>query len=311
MTSYATYIAVPRRRSRASLRSRSGLVVLGLAASTIALAPSGLMPTADAETVTPLELACPAGSEEVVVDGGVLPADGSVRPQAVGPLCQVVFLADGTFSVPDYLTEVDVVIVGGGGGGGLGGISDGTVWAGGGGGGGMVAVFTGFRVEGEVEVVVGAGGAGATDPCDPSCAVYGAGGDNGESSSFGGYSIAGGYGGNPLLGWGGNSPIGSLPGELDGSISGGGTFSLPATMSMGPDGGTVIYGGAGGGAGAGGTGTDAQLTSCTTLVDLGEVCSQSGGDGGPGVLPIGGLFDEAYWSYFDLSWSPTVFGTTT
>ena len=282
------------------------MVTLGLAASAIALAPSGLLPTADAETLDPQELVCPAGSEEVVFEAGIVPAEGGV-----GPLCQVVFLESGTFSVPDYLTEVDVVIVGGGGGGGLGGIEDGTVYAGGGGAGGMVAVFTGFEVEGDEEVIVGAGGAGATDPCDPACNNYGAAGGNGEASSFGGYSIEGGYGGNLLLGWGGNSPIGSLPGELDGSISGGGTFSFPATMAMGPDGGTVIYGGAGGGAGAGGAGANAQLTSCTTLVGIGEVCSQDAGDGGPGVLPVGGLFDETYWSYFDFTWSPTVFGTGT
>jgi hypothetical protein len=99
------------------------------------------------------------------------------------------FTSTGSFTVPDGITSVDVLLVGGGG---AGGKAD--FWGGGGGGGGQVRVVTGLAVTpgDDWNVTVGAGGLTRTG------FSYGAGGDGAASSFVRGAtseSAAGGKGG--------------------------------------------------------------------------------------------------------------------
>jgi hypothetical protein len=104
----------------------------------------------------------------------VVSDDNSTPPQFNG---QQVFTSDGTFTVPDGITQVDVLVVGGGGAG-----SGST--SGGGGAGGLVWETNYSVTPGDnISVTVGAGGSGGP----PESA-----GTNGENSSFGSIVAQGG-----------------------------------------------------------------------------------------------------------------------
>jgi hypothetical protein len=154
----------------------------------------------------------------------------------------VLFTADGSFSIAQYLSQgynkLDAFIVGGGGGGGGGGLgysypSGGTAsrggGGGGGGGGGQLKRLTGINLSslpGSNPVVVGAGGAGG---------ISGQGGGNlyghdGASSSFNGITAVGGGGGA-------NGGSALTTGSLE--TAGGGGGGAGAVQSVAPQQGAV------------------------------------------------------------------------
>jgi hypothetical protein len=167
----------------------------------------------------------------------------------------VEFTSSGTFSVPEGVTEVDVLVVGGGGGGGdhTGNV---TVTGAGGGGAGQVVYENNYTVTtgNNISITVGAGG--TVNPNDR--------GSNGGTSSFGGAltAIGGGGGGCRNNGDG-----------LDGASGGGAGFQgIPGTGSNGYNGGdyyNAVNPAGGGGGGAVGQG--------------GNASSGIGGNGGTGV----------------------------
>lgn len=165
-----------------------------------------------------------------------------------------VFTSSGTFSVPEGVTDVDVLIVGGGGGGAA------SNSAGGGGGGGRVRWETGVSVtpSGSVAVTVGGGGLGSAGSNQ---------GSDGQSSAFGALTAAGGGGGG-----GGASTLNGRNGASGGGgvrTGTGGTGSNGGNGGNGFESGTSNLRAGGGGGGAGGNG---QVAS-----------SAQGGNGGVGV----------------------------
>ena len=195
------------------------------------------------------------------------------------------FTEDGTFTPPECLTDVEVLIVGGGGGG-----------AAGGGGAGGVGYISSVAVSGPVAVFVGAGGtAGHGYPGTPLPTA-------GSPSSFGdNESGGGGYGGtrgspsDTVAGAGGTATGGGSPGN-----GGGGYYSDTAWTTGGAAGGAGAYAGggngnykgnpypSGGGGGAGGAGGDATANDTGGVGGQGVTTSFSGalktyGRGGKGV----------------------------
>jgi len=188
----------------------------------------------------------------------------------------VSYNSDGTFTVPDGVTEVDVLVVGGGGGGGA-------SPHGGGGGAGGVVYESDYSVTGgqTISVSVGAGGNGPTGPTtspwqetDNSLR-----GENGENSSFG--SIV-------ALGGGGGGRYDGLTGKDGGSGGGGGshdanggTAQQPGSSSggYGFDGGNSTTSSAGGGGGASAAGADG--------------ATGNGGNGGDGRY-YGDIFGDSF-----------------
>lgn len=153
--------------------------------------------------------------------------------------CVVTMRADGTWTVPDGITEIDVMVVGGGGGGGNAYIdANGPVRSPGGGGGGGAVVFKAISVTpGQVfTATLGAGGAPgaagqASSAVSGATSVTAAGGGAGQDGTAAG---AGGGGGTSL----------SL--YANATVTFGGGSSLFTTEPA-----TGQLGGAGGGAGAG------------------------------------------------------------
>ncbi len=169
-----------------------------------------------------------------------------------------------TFTPPEDVTEVDLLIVAGGGGGGA---SRAFSNAGGGGGGaGGVVIQPAFPLlgSGTVPIVVGGGGSGA--------GTGNTSGANGGNSSFGGLIALGGGGGS-----GGNTAgdSGGSGGGSRGASGGAATQPGSAAGGLGNRGGNFpgspAGAGASGGGGAGGAGGDADGAA-------GDVT-----DGGPGV----------------------------
>lgn len=172
------------------------------------------------------------------------------------------FTTSGTWTVPEGVTSVKVLVVAGGGGGGS--------RQGGGGGAGGVLYDDDYAVtpEDEITVTVGAGGDGGTS---------GGRGADGGNSAFGTLTAIGGGGG------GGRTT--NSAGASGGSGGGGANSALGGSGAVGPprqgyDGGRANAPNvAGGGGGAGGAGEAGSATATT-----GE-----GGDGGAGV-DYGGVF---------------------
>ena len=191
----------------------------------------------------------------------------------------VAYKSDGTFTVPEGVSEVDVLVVAGGGGGG--GNGGGGTGAGGGGAGGLVwkeghSVTPGSTVD----VAVGSGGTGGAIDTR---------GNPGENSHFGSVeAIGGGAGdtrGTESTDWvsgnygDGGSGGGSNYADEDASVYGAGT------SGQGNDGGTgeqTSSGQGGGGGGAGAQGEDGLADQTST--------QPHGGDG----LYYGDIFGDTY-----------------
>lgn len=191
-------------------------------------------------------------------------------------MARQIFTSSGTFTPPEGVTSVSVLIVGGGGGGGRAGSG------GAGGSAGQVRWVSSSSVSGPVSVTIGAGGAGRS--------VSSGTGATGSSSFFGSLEAIG--------GGGGAAGSASTPGQ--GAHGGGGHSSSSGNRAgatgligfKGGDGvnnaGTFTTAGAGGGGGAGGNGYDGSY-----LADI----SVDGGSGGPGIEA--GTFHE---ELDDLGW---------
>ena len=187
------------------------------------------------------------------------------------------FTTDGVFTVPEGVSEVDVLVVGGGGGGGA------SPHGGGGGAGGVVYESDYSVTAGQtISVSVGAGGNGPTGPTsspwqDSETSLRGR---NGENSSFGSLVALGGGGGGRHEGLAGkDGGSGGGAGCYDAS---GGNAQQPGSASggYGSDGGSNSGGsGAGGGGGANGVGADGT--------------GSAGGDGGAGRY-YGDIFGDSY-----------------
>ncbi len=198
-----------------------------------------------------------------------------------------------TWTVPNGVESVRVLVVAGGGGGG------GNLTSGGGGGGGVIhSVGASVTPGNSVSVVVGKGGAGGTNAWNQPNNYNN--GFNGSDSSFGVLTAVGGGGGG---GGGTNSQLGN-PGSAGGSGGGGGrcwvgcntSFSSSngnrrlggaSTTGQGNAGGNAPFmsGGGGGGAGASGsasTGAAAGNGGDGVEVDISGTSSYFGGGGGGG-----------------------------
>lgn len=191
-------------------------------------------------------------------------------------VCELTFTSSSavTWTVPDGVTSVDALLVGGGGAGGMavtsgdGGTDNGS---GGGGGGGDVTLVTGKNVtKGDsLQVVAGAGGAGRDTSNTQGNGLPG------SATSLGSDSAAGGLGGEGAIGKG-------PEGGASGSGNRGGYESYVPSTRFGT---TAATGGGGGGDTT--VGTDGR----NGTGDL------SGGDGGAGGTPTGGLFAGNTLSY--------------
>ncbi|MCX6873062.1 MAG: chitobiase/beta-hexosaminidase C-terminal domain-containing protein [Verrucomicrobia bacterium] len=195
-----------------------------------------------------------------------------------------------TWTVPDGVTSVNVLVVGGGGGGGGN--------SGGGGGAGGVIHQTGFAVSGPVTVVVGGGGVGGVSG--------GAAPGSGANSVFSGLTATG--GGNGASYGSPNTPAGS--GGSGGGGSWTGATGGSGTTGQGNNGGTMNssdggYGGTGGGGagavggphnvglgGAGGAGVQYSISGSAQYYGGGggggADVNRSNGAGGPGGAGGGG-----------------------
>jgi len=205
-----------------------------------------------------------------------------------------VFKSSGSFTVPDYVTDVEVLVVAGGGGGGMD--------MGGGGGGGGVIHLTSYQVipGSVIPVVVGQGGRGA-----PAAATFGnhtvhqfrIPATNGELSAFGDLvAVGGGFGGSSVWGYspGYKGGDGGCGGGNSGYNSTAGSAAGLGTSGQGYAGGTAggpHYSGGGGGAGGQGVGGGAVLAHggpgklCSIL---GYPAHWGGGGGGAGYSGGGG-----------------------
>ena len=177
-------------------------------------------------------------------------------------------VGDHTWTIPEGVSEVEVLVVAGGGSGGS--VEDYNTAGGGGGGAGGVVYRPSYSVTGnEVDVVIGAGGT-APSGDQP--------GENGSNSEFGSLVALGGGGG------GGNSPDPS-PGQAGGS--GGGSRDEDDTLSGGdglqPSNSSGGFGTDGGG-GQGGSGNDQGAGGGGGSGEAGRPNSNDdGGDGGDGT----------------------------
>gem|GEM_PF-2416867 len=219
-----------------------------------------------------------------------------------------------TFTPPEGVTSVQILVVGGGGGGGAG-LYRGDVTGrpgGAGGGGGYRYIASQSVTSGTAySVTVGGGGAGATGNADT---VAGVGGSPGGNSAFDSIAAAGGGGGGGHYGvlqasW--DVPPdtgGSGGGASNGSASGGAGNTPATTPSQGNNGGagsTVNGGGGGGGiggagvnattagGGAGGAGTASTISGASATYAAGGGGSgyntaSTGGSGTAGVSGSGG-----------------------
>lgn len=196
-----------------------------------------------------------------------------------------VIKSSGRYRVPEYVDEIDVLLLGGGGAGGQS-FTSATLAGGGGGAGGIVTV-NGIKVEPgqEFKVVVGKGGSG------------GGHGSNADVNSSGGntyfdtyVALGGGRGGSMA---GSSSGVDALSGASGGGARSGITSSVSGTSPQGREGGTSVSSGSGGGGGgygssglngstiAGGAGGNG-----TTLAELGW--GDAVAYGAPSTIAAGG-----------------------
>lgn len=199
-----------------------------------------------------------------------------------------------TWTVPEGVTEADVLVVGGGGGGG-------SNYGGGGGAGGLI-FEEGYGVSGDISVEVGGGGIGSATTSTAAT--------NGGNSSFGSLTaIGGGKGGNgaqttTALGSGGDGGSGGGGGghsDLYNILGGAGTTNQGNKGGNGDSGSTTteLSGGGGGGASqAGFNGVPQQGGAGGSGLYLGDVFGTNygengwfagGGGGGAGEVGSGGL----------------------
>lgn len=192
-------------------------------------------------------------------------------------------VGSGTWTVPDGISSVEVLVIGGGGGG-AGSNTTGSGPRGGGGAGGFIwrphyAVTAGQSIA----YTVGGGGNGGTGSGEVN-------GTSGSNSQFGTITAVGGGGGGTYIG-------AALAGFSGGSGGGNsyvaGSPNNPGTQYQGYKGGTGMkFGsdGASGGGGAGSSGYDTrQIGENGTANGGGDRGSNAGGDGGAGRLcPISG-----------------------
>lgn len=185
---------------------------------------------------------------------------------------EIDFTANGTFIVPDGVTEITVHVWGAGGGGG--GAKD-TGKAGGGGGGGYaIKVISGLLGGESFAVTVGIGGSGGT--ADP----VGSGSPGGTSSFGAQVDAAGGNGG-------GGSGSDAVPG-LGGSGGAGITGTVLYSGGDGAAGVTVVRSGGGGGAAGTTVNGGSAINENGGTGGLSDVGLPAGGDGGNGLLGVEG-----------------------
>ena len=263
------------RTTHSSIRTRglAGLVVAGVVGATLI----GAAPPAAANT------ACPTGT---------------VIATAPRVICEKRFFGGGgrySWTPPEGVTSVDVLLVGGGGGGG-GAAMDGTSpdgfvqSAGSGGGGGHVLVQTNYAVAGPVDVAVGWGGArgrsgkwGASQP----------GGDGGPTS-FGDLIAPGGSGGGNNR----QDPPGTAqlqPGGSSGRVINGESTTEPGGRAFHMAFIPAVQGGGGQGAGGSAAGAGSGQARSARTVDAVQrgAFNYDSGAGGNGYAPTEGLFDIA------------------
>lgn len=217
--------------------------------------------------------------------------------------CEWEFIEDGTFTMPEGITSLDILAVGGGGGGGGGFLSGPIVmYGGGGGGGGQVTTCAGKVVASgaELTVVIGAGGDSGAATFDNSEKVNGSPIQGDAGSSGGSTSVATAAASlcSANGGDGGGAARGNLSGDLFGLTCEAAANAAPGGRSgAGKSGGCgtqrrdilnpYYSSSGGGGGGAGGDGVPA----IPVLLH--------GGDGGAGVQGYGGGGGGAstkYWS---------------
>ena len=166
-----------------------------------------------------------------------------------------------SWTCPEGVTSIEVLVVAGGGGGG-------SRHPGGGGGGGVIYNSAYPVTPGTAyTVTVGAGGAGKILTSNIS-------GDNGSNSVFGNLTAIGGGGGGTYLQPGGSGGSGGGGGEGGTTVGGNGTAGQ-GFAGGGQRNASVTYGGAGGGGGAGGPGTDGGMWAANGVGRPGA--------GGPGL----------------------------
>jgi hypothetical protein len=205
----------------------------------------------------------------------VVNSDNSTPPQFRG---QQVFTSDGTFTVPDGITQVDVLIVAGGGGGG-GSAGGGASGAGGGAGGVVYKEDVSVTPQSDYNITVGAGGGSTGSSSDLQ------GSNGGNSSAFGFTALGGGGGGSRDVGdaTGKDGGSGGGAGSQATGVQGAGLQPGSASGGFGNDGGDSGFSGgdnaSGGGGGAGGIGGTGQDNAYSGDGGIGRYFGHVFGDG--------------------------------
>lgn len=193
--------------------------------------------------------------------------------------CEVTFTTSGTWSVPSYVTSIDVIAVGGGGGGGGATaykffFSEGA-YSGGGGGGGEVRNCSAVGVgPGPLSVTVGSGGnGGGATVISGSDSVSGHAGGSGGKSGVSGCEANGGTGGGASNGTfdsgAGSGRLAAAGGRSGNGRNGGTGYQFPGVTTS-----------AGGGGGAGGDGGGAASEQAVSGSGGAGVDGYGGGGGG-------------------------------
>ena len=260
-----------------SARSKLSFLISAVLVATPLIGLAAANP-ADAAVTT--VYSCPGGGQTTQIG-----TDGSGMP-----ICETIFDASGTFTVPNGVTKVDAFLLGGGGAGGSGNTdAEAAILAGGGGAGGSQAIYKDVAVSGTVSVTVGAGGAGSDGTAN------GVDGPNGGTTEFGtgGTIVAlGGDGGKAgttaVVGAGGSSH--TNPGADATSEA----FSGAAGAAFADWDINHWFTAGGGGAGSASAGIAGSYGTCVT--DAG--CAVDGGDGGNGsvITLAGSQFEAANWA---------------
>jgi hypothetical protein len=246
--------------------------------------PANVTPTSYTVTVSPGGFQVTGTSSPIIVTGitnGVTYTVNVVATNATGSSSPVTTSVDSsytfttqsfttvgptTWTTPDYVTEVEYLVVGGGGGSG-GGFDNG---GGAGGAGGMVLSGSLSVNPGtQYTIIVGAGGTAGTSQRDP---VSETPGGQGGSSEF-----------NEIIALGGGGGFGSRqpPGLVNGA--GGAAAINPSTAALGGNG-----GGAGGGGGGGGGSSGAGESKSGATAGAGGAGTTNSLSGSPIVYGIGG-----------------------
>lgn len=203
-------------------------------------------------------------ASEVRINGNTV-IDGNGRLTAGGGLQSMqVFTSSGTWTRPDGISRIEVIVTGGGGGGGSHNTDDAS---GGGGAGGTAIEIIDVSEVSSVPVTVGVGGAG-------SCGNLHNGGTAGGTSSFGTFLQATGGASPQAWGVGGVAGVGS-GGDLNlyGSDGSSGNIDGSGNSEAGGSGGVSYWGGSGSGGthwgarrggahGSGGGGTHVSTNNC-------------------------------------------------